>query len=156
VGAPFPSEEIAVEVTAALASVEMLGRYRKATGEIMVRVPRGASTAALPQMAAGYPVKYLASELTGAEVQQARDEVVVIGRDPDARFTIGYDPEIDKVVVSGYFPDPDGNAAGGRREGCRTRRCCSLRVDRRRMAGGQRRIQCNCSDDPGPVGRFPP
>jgi hypothetical protein len=104
VGAPFPSEAVAAEVTATLGSVEMLGRYRDATGAIVVRLPGGARTAGLPQRAAGYPVRYLASQLTGGEMRAATEEVIAIAAGK-AGFTIGYDSRLDKVLVTGYFPD---------------------------------------------------
>lgn len=87
-GEPFPTEEVAGAVAQVVDGVDPLGRFRDETGAIVVRLPRGATGTGLPEVAAGYPVRYLVSELTHAEVQAARDAAVAIGLSPEAHFGI--------------------------------------------------------------------
>ena len=100
----FPTEEIARQVAADLRGVDVLGRYVDDQDVIVVRLPRLSSAHGLPEVAAGYRVRYEASQLTVSEKDAAIQAVIAVDR-RGARFAMSYDVHLDQVRVAGYFPD---------------------------------------------------
>ena len=79
------TEEDGFEIQRGVDRIPHLGHYIDDRGVVVVLLPRDGSASDLPTAAAGYPIQYLWSDLTAAEMQSARDEVTKIVRKATVR-----------------------------------------------------------------------